>query len=231
MNWFSMKKEEKLYLLLGSYIGALYAANLLGAKLIPIGFGGRGLSVSLIMFPFLFLITDIVGEVYGKKKAESFVRIGLISLLLLLVWQIIAVKIPGAAPNQWYESFNAAYGTVFGMTIGFTIASIVAFFTGQKIDVFFFHFFKKKWNGKHLWLRNNLSTILAQLVDTTIFIFIAFFPRVLDGSFTFLSLIGTVIIPYWLAKVVVAALDTPLCYVGVKWLKTGNKSKEAEQNA
>jgi len=226
MKWFSIKKEEKLYLLLGLYVGALYAANLLGAKLIPLGFGGRGLSVSIIMFPFLFLVTDIVGEVYGKKKAESFVKIGLISLLVLLVWQLVAVNITGAAPNPWYESFNLAYGTVFGMTIGFTIASIVAFFLGQKVDVFVFHFFKNKWKGKKLWLRNNLSTIIAQFIDTSVFILIAFFPRLLEGSFTFFGLYGTVIIPYWLAKIIVAALDTPLCYAGVKWLKSEKASSK-----
>jgi hypothetical protein len=140
----------------------------------------------------------------------------------LLIWQIIAVKITGAVPNPWYETFNSAYGTVFGMTIGFTVASIVAFFLGQKVDVFVFHFFKNKWKGKRLWLRNNLSTIIAQFIDTSVFIFIAFFPRLLDGSFSFFELYGKIILPYWLAKVIVAAIDTPLCYVGVKWLKKGN---------
>lgn len=221
-----MKKDEKLYLLLGLYIGALYAANLLGAKLIPLGFGGRGISVSIIMFPFLFLITDIVGEVYGKKKAESFVKIGLLSLLVLLIWQLVAVSIPGAIPNPWYESFNAAYSTVFSMTIGFTIASIVAFFLGQKVDLFVFHFFKNKWKGKKLWLRNNMSTIIAQFIDTSVFMIIAFFPRLLDGSFGFFSMYSKMIIPYWLAKIIVAGLDTPLCYVGVKWLKNGTRKKK-----
>ena len=68
---FTLEKESKLYLLLGLYVGALYAANLLGGKLMPIGFGDRGLSVSIVTFPFLFLITDIVGEVYGKKKGAT----------------------------------------------------------------------------------------------------------------------------------------------------------------
>ena len=115
---FTFDKESKLYLLLGLYVGALYAANLLGGKLMPIGFGDRGLSVSIVTFPFLFLITDIVGEVYGKKKAQQFVQIGLITLVVLLIWQIFSVSVPFASPNPWYEEiFNPAYPTIFELSI------------------------------------------------------------------------------------------------------------------
>ena len=214
-----MEKETKLYLLLGLYVGALYAANLLGGKLMPLGFSGRGLTVSIIMFPFLFLITDIVGEVYGRKKAKQFVNVGLISLIVLLLWQLFTISMPSAVPNPWYEIYNPAYATVFGLSITFTIASIMAFFFGQYVDVLVYHFFKKKHKGKMMWLRNNISTIIGQFVDTSLWTLIAFSPKLFDGTFTILSIYGAIIIPYWLAKVIMAALDTPLLYVGVKWLK------------
>ena len=83
------ESESKLFILLGLYVGALYAANLLGGKLMPIGIGDRGLSVSIVTFPFMFLITDIVGEIYGRKKAQQFVKVGLISLVILLIWQLL----------------------------------------------------------------------------------------------------------------------------------------------
>lgn len=214
-----MNRETKLDLMLGFYVGALFASNLLGGKLIPIGFGDRGLTVSIIMFPMLFLITDIVGEVYGKKKAKSFVTVGLISLCLLLVWQIFSLSVPGAAPNEWYESFNECYSTVFGLSVSFTIASILAFFFGQYVDVLTYHLLKKKQGKRYIWVRNNLSTIAGQFVDSCIWVFIAFFPKLLDGSFTAGTLFFSIVIPYWLAKVLIALLDTPLCYLGIWWLK------------
>lgn len=216
---FKMKQEQKLNLLIGLYVGALFASNLLGGKLMPIGFGDRGLTVSIIMFPLLFLITDVVGEVYGRKKANEFVKIGLISLLFLLAWQLFAISVPGAVPNEWYATFNESYRNVFGLTISFTIASIIAFLFGQYTDVLIFHVMKKFQKGKMMWLRNNVSTFFGQFIDSSVWAFIAFFPLLLNGTFTFFSLYGIVIIPYWLAKVIVAMIDTPLAYLGVKWLK------------
>lgn len=212
-------KETKLMVLLGLYISALCASNLLGGKLMPIGLGGRGLTVSIIMFPFLFLITDIVGEVYGRAKAKQFVNIGLLTLAVLLAWQLFAVTIPGAVPVDWYENYNAAYSTIFSLSITFTIASIMAFFFGQYVDVFIYHAMRKIHKGKLIWLRNNVSTIIAQFVDSTIWVFIAFFPTLIEGTFTPISLFTIVVLPYWGAKVIIAMIDTPLIYLGVRWLK------------
>ncbi len=219
--------ESKLFILLGLYVGALYAANLLGGKLMPIGIGDRGLSVSIVTFPFMFLITDIVGEVYGRKKAQQFVQVGLISLIILLIWQLFSVSIPGAVPNPWYETFNEAYGTIFTLSITFTIASIIAFIFGQYIDVYVYHIFKRIHKGKKIWLRNNISTITGQFVDTTLWVFIAFSPRLLAGDFTIISLFSIVVVPYYIAKVIFALIDTPLCYVGVWWLK-GKKPEKTK---
>lgn len=227
---FTFDKESKLYLLLGLYVGALYAANLLGGKLMPIGFGDRGLSVSIVTFPFLFLITDIVGEVYGKKKAQQFVQIGLITLVVLLIWQLFSVSVPSASPNPWYEEiFNPAYPTIFELSITFTIASILAFFFGQYVDVLTYHLIKRIHHEKMMWVRNNISTIFGQFVDTNLWVFIAFSTRLIDGSFTAITLFSSIIIPYWLAKVIFALCDTPLCYVGVRWLKGPGKNKKTSK--
>ncbi|MBN1645699.1 queuosine precursor transporter [Candidatus Woesearchaeota archaeon] len=212
-------KETKVFILLGLYVAALVASNLLGGKLMPVGFGSRGLTVSIIMFPLLFLITDIVGEVHGKRMARKFVNVGLITLFVLLLWQWFSVVVPGAVPNDWYALYNNAYGTVFGMTITFTIASILAFFFGQYVDVIIYHAFKRIHKKRLMWVRNNLSTFAGQFIDSMIWVYIAFSPRLFDGTFTVWSLFNIVVLPYWLAKVVVAVLDTPLCYLGVRWLK------------
>lgn len=219
-----MDSESKLFLLIGLYVGSLFAANLLGGKLMPIGFGDRGLSVSIITFPFMFLITDIVGEVYGKKLAKKFVRVGLLSLVVLLLWQIFSVTVPAAAPNIWYEeTFNPAYPIIFNLSISFTIASILAFFFGQYVDVFTYNLIKKKHKGKNMWIRNNVSTIFGQFIDTNIWVFIAFLPNIVAGTMQASILFTSIILPYWLAKIVFAFIDTPLCYVGVWWLRGSKK--------
>lgn len=225
MNSKGMESGEKLFLLLGLYVAALYTANLLGGKLLPIGFGDRGLSVGIFAFPFLFLITDIVGEVYGKQKAQLFVKVGLVSLLLLLAWQFLFLALPAATPSEWYNIFNPAYETVFGLSLTFTIASIIAFICGQYIDVGVYHSVKRLTKDRHIWLRNNVSTIVGQFIDSSVWVLIAFSPRLMDGSFTVLSLFSLIIIPYWLAKVVFALLDTPLAYLGVWWLKGSQEKK------
>jgi hypothetical protein len=115
--------------------------------------------------------------------------------------------------------YNEAYQTIFGMSVAFTIASIAAFFFGQYVDVFVYHVFRKRHKGRFIWLRNNVSTIIGQFVDSCLWIFIAFSPRLFDGSFDAFGLFSTIVVPYWLAKVVIAFFDTPLIYLGVWWLK------------
>lgn len=214
---------KKLNILLVLYVSALIASNLLWWKLLPIW--DRGLTVSIIMFPFLFLITDIVWEVYWKSKAKEFVNLWLFSLVVLLLRQIFAIFVPGAVPNPWYETFNASYKIIFQLSIYFTIASISAFIVWQHVDVFIFHNLKKIRWWKYLRLRNNISTIIAQFIDSTIWTMIAFLPKLLDGTFNVLTIFSIIIIPYWLAKVIVAILETPICYLWVNWLR---KSKDLE---
>jgi len=109
-----------------------------------------------------------------------------------------------------------AFESVFGATMRMMIASIIAFLISQLHDVWSFDFWKRKTKGKYLWLRNNLSTFVSQFVDTTIFMFLAFYK--VAPKFT-VPFVFSLIIPYWLFKVVFALIDTPLCYLGVKWLK------------
>jgi hypothetical protein len=97
-----------------------------------------------------------------------------------------------------------------------TFASLVAFAVSQLHDVWTFDFIKKKTGGKHLWLRNNVSTMVSQLIDSTIFMFVAFYG--ISEKFT-VPFIISLIIPYWFFKIIFALLDTPLCYLLVRWLK------------
>lgn len=201
--------ELKTNILLGIFVGSLIAANLIGLKIAE--FGIFQASVGILLFPILFLVTDIIEEVHGKKKAQEFVLIGFITLIIVLIITVIAVILPFAERSLVKEE----YTTIFSTTIRIFIASITAFLIAQLHDVWAFNFWKKKTKGKYLWLRNNLSTIVSQFLDTTIFMFIAFYN--ISPKFN-VEYVFTLIIPYWLVKVLFALFDTPFCYLGVKWL-------------
>ena len=223
MNLKNLTLGEKTNILLGLFVGALVAANLIGLKVA--NFVIFEASVGILLFPILFLITDIIEEVHGKKKAKEFVLIGFITLLVVLVVTAIAVLLPFAERSLVKES----YTQIFGTTIRIFIASITAFLIAQLHDVWAFNFWKERTKGKHLWLRNNLSTIVSQFIDTTLFMFIAFYGVTLNSMFDPVNSNFTVmylfelIIPYWLVKVLFALFDTPFCYLGVRWLKKSKK--------
>ena len=209
--------ERKTNLLLALFIGCLVSANLIGLKIASFGFFEA--SVGILVFPVLFLITDIIAEVHGKEKAKEFVYLGLVVLVFVLIVTAVAVLLPTAD-----RSFISAaeYTAIFGTTLRIFFASIIGFFLSQMHDVHAFHYWKNKTNGKHLWLRNNASTMVSQFIDTTIFMFVAFYA--LTPKFT-VEYIFALIIPYWVLKVLFAAFDTPFCYAGVKWLKKKDVQK------
>ncbi|MEA1964366.1 MAG: queuosine precursor transporter [Candidatus Aerophobetes bacterium] len=202
--------EKKTNILLGLFVGAIVTANLIGLKIA--NFGIFEASVGILVFPITFLVTDIIEEVHGKEKAKEFVLIGLITLVFALFITVLGVILPFAERSLVKEE----YTKIFGTTIRIFIASIIAFTFSQMHDVWAFSFWKAKTRGKFLWLRNNLSTAVSQFSDTALFMFIAFYG--ISPKFT-VSYVFSLIIPYWLVKVLFALFDTPFCYLGVKWLK------------
>jgi uncharacterized integral membrane protein (TIGR00697 family) len=202
--------NAKLLFLLGFFVSMLVGMNLLGGKIIP--FLGLSTSVSLFMIPITFLITDIVAEVYGRKMAESFVWIGVISLAVITAFVALFVWLPA------HERFiyDSDYRNIFGISIRFLVASIVAFVISQIHDIWAFEFWKKKTKGRWLWLRNNASTVISQGLDTLIFMFIAFYGITPEFNTLFIIELS---IPYYVFRIGFALIDTPFVYLGVRWLK------------
>ena len=203
-------QEKKTNILLALFIGALVGANLIGLKIAD--FIIFEASVGILAFPVTFLITDIIEEVHGKKKAQEFVFLGTLTLVFILILTAIAVGLPYAERSLVKEE----YDEIFGTTLRIVIASITAFILSQTHDVWAFNFWKQRTKGRHLWLRNNLSTMVSSFLDTAIFMFIAFYG--ISDKFT-VSYVFSLVIPYWLVKILFALGDTPLCYLGVRWLK------------
>lgn len=206
-----LSREQKTNLLMGLFVGAIVAANLIGLKIAD--FVLFEASVGILAFPVTFLITDIIEEVHGKGKAQEFVAIGAVTLLFVLIIMAIAVVLPFAERSSVKEE----YDEIFGTTIRIVIASMIAFLLSQTHDVWAFNFWKKRTRGRFLWLRNNLSTMASAFLDTTVFMFIAFYG--ISDKFT-ASYVFSLIIPYWLVKIFFAVCDTPLCYLGVRWLNS-----------
>ena len=216
-----MSKTEKAYsLFMVIFITMIVLTNIIGVKLFEIN--SVTLTTGIITYPLTFLITDIVCEVFGKKRASLMVVLGFFASILSLVFINLAVMLPGS--EVWINNslgYNSikdmqnAYESVFTLP-GFLIsASMLAYLVAQLIDVRIFHYLKKVTNEKKLWLRNNLSTMFSQLIDTIIVnsIFL-YFGLNLDWD-----IIIKIIIASYLFKIIIALLDTPLVYIGVHYTR------------
>lgn len=207
---------QRIYMLLGAlFITSLVVSNLIFQKFFywyPFDieiFGSKlfEISVGILPYPITFLITDLISEIYGKKRANDIVIFGIFasmfSVLIIYVANIVPATV--SSPIQ-----DGVFTDVFGRTILAVGASMVAYLFAQFIDIRIYHFWKNLTKGKHLWLRNNFSTWLSQFVDTFSVVSLLCFFEVLPWS-----LFKGLLISGFLFKVLIAALDTPFLYLGV----------------
>lgn len=212
---------RKLLIALAVYLTSLFAANTLGLKLMPFLFGSH-LSVAVFSFPIVFLMTDIVGEVYGRTVAKLFVRTGFISTALFTAYSLFSLWMPWAQEGMWAQ---ASYNQIFGVSARIAIASLAAFVIAEFQDVFVFFFVRAKIGTRLFWLRSLLSNLWSQFLDSVIFMTIAFL-----GIYPLSTLIS-ITITWWLYKVAMGALYTPLSYLGLKLLRNKTYENTANQNA
>ena len=216
---FKDKKVENLYIILSAiFIASLVSCNLIFQKFFQIEiwlpFYGNYIfeqSVGLLAYPITFLVTDIISEVYGQNKANQVVTSGLFASIFMLLVVTVADFIPMA---PWSPIDSITFSKVFGLSGAAVLASMLAYLIAQYIDIRIFHFWKKLTNGKHLWLRNNASTIFSQFVDTfSVLFLLCSFDVISWDRFSVLLLNG------FLFKVFFAAFDTPLFYLFASILK------------
>ncbi len=207
---------QRIYLLLGSlFITSLVVSNLIFQKFFywyPFDieiFGTKlfEISVGILPYPITFLITDLISEIYGKKKANQVVVAGIFASFSSLLIVYVSNSVPA---TSWSPVGDDMFSTVFGNTAIAVFASMMAYLLAQFIDIHIYHFWKRLTEGKHLWLRNNFSTFLSQFVDTlTILLLLCSFGIIEWSRFKGLLVAG------FLFKVMIAALDTPFLYLGV----------------
>lgn len=206
------KKNKQLadtvYLILAAlFIASLVASNLIFQKFFywePFGWYRFEISAGILPYPITFLITDILSEIYGKKKANQVVIAGIFASFFSMIIIIIADFAPAIESSPVN---NEVFHQVFGVSPLAVFASMIAYLFAQFIDIRIFHFWKKQTNGKHLWLRNNFSTFASQFMDTFTVLFLLCSFHILPWTiFTSLLISG------FLFKVLIAALDTPVLY-------------------
>ena len=199
-------------MLVGIFIASLVTCNLIANKFVTINLGFKVFIVSagILPYPLTFLVTDLISEIYGQKKANIVVFAGFVASIFVLSFLWLGAQF-NSIPSSIIDDFT--YNAVFQNAWRLITASMAAYLFAQFVDVRVFHFWKKLTNGKHLWLRNNCSTIASQLIDTTLVISILFV-GVWDTN-----QILSAIIDGWIFKMLMALLDTPIIYAIIYFLK------------
>lgn len=195
-----MKKTDRNLLILnGIFITSLLIANIVSAKIVT--FCGLVIPAAIVAYPLTFLMTDVIGEIWGKEQANQSVKLGFICQIVSLILIGLAILLPVApfADNQ------AEFKGIMAQSFRVVAASMVAYLCSQTWDVWVFHKIREKGTGNK-WLRNNLSTMTSQIIDTAIFITIAFIGTVPN--------IWVMIGSQYLIKCIYALLDTiPFYYL------------------
>lgn len=211
---------RRLYLVLGLlFVTSLIVSNLIFKKFFYyypfntslLGVNLFEISVGILPYPITFLITDIISEIYGKKKANEVVFGGIIASFFAMGIIYISNIVPA---TSWSPVSDEMFSTVFGSTSIAVISSMLAYLFAQFVDIQIYHFWKSVTKGKHLWLRNNFSTFLSQFIDTaTVLILLCSFGEIQWRLFSGLLMAG------FLFKVIIAALDTPILYLFVFFIR------------
>lgn len=231
-----VRREWVFLVLAGLFLGTLAMLNILGiSRFIPLaswipgqglrwwefpaeGAGGYAFAVAIgvLPYPVTFLCTDLISEFYGRRRANFVVWVGLLLNLWVIGVMWLAGVLPGGGPG------NEAFMQIRTLTFGAVTASMVAYLAAQFVDVQLFHFWKMLTGGRHLWLRNNASTLVSQLVDTVAVIVIThFYARALpvDAAKPIWPQLWVLIATGYAFKAAVALLDTPVIYLAAAGLK------------
>jgi uncharacterized integral membrane protein (TIGR00697 family) len=228
-------RRERVFLVLsGLFLGSMTMLNILGvSRFVDLSFevGGvripMALAVGVLPYPVTFLCTDFISELYGRSRANAVVWVG----LLLNLWVVGFLWLGGALPPAVAldpvsglpptDAYDFAFFRIRTLTTGAVVASMVAYLAAQLCDVSLFHFWKRLTRGRHLWLRNNGSTLVSQFVDTFAVITIThFWARGLpiDPQAALWPQLWVFIGSGYVFTAVVALLDTLPFYLGVHWL-------------
>ena len=173
--------------------------------------------VGVLAYPITFIATDLIAEFYGKQKAQKLVLTGFAMNVFMLIMMTIANLLTDSAG---ISGGNEIFSGVYKFMIANTIASMIAYLIAQSIDIQIFHFLKKKTRGKKLWLRNNVSTMISQLIDSIIVILIIYFAGNLSDNINSIGMLILLIFNAYIFKFFFAIFDTPIIYLLASYLNS-----------
>jgi hypothetical protein len=230
-------RRERVFLLLaGFFLGSMTLLNVLGvARFIDLSFEVGGMSIpfaiaiGVLPYPMTFLCTDFISELYGQARANFVVWVG----LALNLWVVAIIWLGGVLPPvpeldpttglPAASDYTFAFYRIRQLTLGAVAASMIAYLAAQFCDVYLFHFWKRLTRGRHLWLRNNGSTLASQFVDSFCVITITHYWAngiPIEAAEPLWPQLWVFILSGYVFKVVAAFLDTGPFYVGVRYLRS-----------
>lgn len=220
-------QETRLLILTAIYIFCIIMTETMGVKTSPIGhislhFGPINIpqlkvSMAIFFIPFIYCINDIIAQVFWYKTARSVYRISLVAIIGLAFFSWVTTSLPA---SMIFLDKESAYDIIFGQTLRFSVASIIAFAVSDILDVIIFCKLRDKLRGKSLWLSTNLSNFISQGIDGALFIYLAMY---VPGDLSFWAgnhaFMWGIILPYWIFRCLMSIFATPFVYLGVKWAK------------
>ena len=198
--------------LYASIVLSLLLANLQGPMLTEVM--GMQTSVGVILYSGIYFSTDLLSERYGQREANRAVMVGFAVSLIIIVMIFLSMNFaPSTNPKtaEFATNIHQAMATLFQFTPRFVLGSLLAYLISQHFDVWIFHVIKNKTNGKHLWLRNNVSTMLSQLIDTSIYGLVVWW-GIVD-----LATAMQLAMAKYVFKLLIAMIDTPFIYLARGW--------------
>lgn len=240
------QRRERVYLVLaGFFLSAMTLLNVVGiTKFIQLG--PLSVAVGVLPYPLTFLCTDLISEIYGRKRASFLVWIGFVLNMFVIGTLYLGQKLPSVPldkmppwqllpldPNSSVYLPNGAQVTghvelfylIYSTTAGAVFASMIAYLMAQFCDVHIFHALKKMTRGRMLWLRNNLSTLMSQFIDSIAVVSITFGLAFYRGEMEVQALI-TLFLSNYFFKAAAALADTPIVYALMAFLNKYLKLKE-----
>ena len=231
------ERRERVFLVLaGTFLCAMTLLNIIGITRF-VQLGPMALAVGVLPYPLTFLCTDLICELYGRKRANFLVTVGLgLNFMILGVlllgnalpsvpadqmppWQILQLAAPVHLPNgDTVEQTVGLYQLIYATTSGAVFASMLAYIAAQYCDVQLFHFWKRVTKGRYLWVRNNFSTLMSQMVDSVMVITVTFGAAFLRDELTF-KMMMVLVASNYIFKATVALIDTGPFYLGVHYLR------------
>ena len=229
------ERRERVFLVLaGFFLCAMTMLNIIGITRF-MQWGPLTLAVGVLPYPLTFLCTDLISELYGRRRANFLVGLGLALNFFILgclwlgnsipasdqpaPWQVLELAQDISLPNGAIVSGSVElYELIFACTSGAVFASMLAYIAAQFCDVQMFHLLKRLTRGRHLWIRNNFSTLTSQLVDSVMVVTVTFGAAYLAGDFT-LKAMMVIAASSYLFKMAVALFDTGPFYLCTHYLK------------